>query len=372
MRCALLLAGVGACTVYDEGALGHKVSSTKERPSARDAASAPALETDAADGCEARRCVTRPTELSDSSVLDASVEEREPDASEDAATEQPSPDDAVVRADAGQKASESARRDAAAEPVDAGQVQSDAGAADAAVESGFCSACDSRPSLTPVLSESGGSGNVTVYGSVTSPRPSTSGACNYGATDIQYYAAINVDAQAGDGRGQWQGGRICGQCAAVRVKTPEGWKETTVRIVDKCGDANCGIAVSGAAARDLMGDTPGRYEGNWRFVSCEGHSEVSDGPPALHVKDGSSTWWALVHVRNPAWAVSAIDWRSSDGTSSGSFAFAREAENFFSVPEAVHSHGMVRLTIHYRDSSQVQVALAPGQLAQPASEFSLP
>ncbi|HTU62329.1 MAG TPA: hypothetical protein VMF89_27910, partial [Polyangiales bacterium] len=84
------------------------------------------------------------------------------------------------------------------------------------------------------------------------------------------------------------------------------------------------------------------------------------------------TWWALVHVRNPAQAVSAIDWQSSDGSSSGTFAYATEAENFYSVPEAVHSHGMVRLTIHYRDESQVDIALAPSQLAQPERETRLP
>jgi len=204
-----------------------------------------------------------------------------------------------------------------------------------------------------------------------SPQPSTGGACNYGATDLDHYAAINVG-DADGAEGQWQGGRICGQCAAVSVKTPEGWKETVVGIVDKCSDANCGIAVSGAAARDLMGDKPGRYEGRWRFVSCTGHPEASDGAPSLSVKEGSSTWWALVHVRNPAQAVSAIDWQSSDGASTGSFIYATEAENFYSVPEAIHSHGMIRLTVRYRDDTQVQVLLAPSQLAQPASEIALP
>jgi hypothetical protein len=33
---------------------------------------------------------------------------------------------------------------------------------------------------------------------------------------------------------------------------------------------------------------------------------------------------------------------------------------------------MVRLTVHYRDDSRVEVVLAPSQLAQPASEIALP
>ena len=167
--------------------------------------------------------------------------------------------------------------------------------------------------------------------------------------------------------------KSAGQCAAVSVKTPDGWKETIVRVVDKCSAPQCGIALSGAAARDVMGDRPGRYEGRWRFVSCADHQEVSDGPPTLRVKEGSSTWWARLQIQNPTQAVTGIDWRSADGSrGEGSFAYATEAENFYSVPEALYSSGTVRLTIHYRGDSTVEVELPSRELARAGAEITLP
>jgi hypothetical protein len=354
----MMFIGLVSCTVYDEAALERRTSSTSAQRFELDAASAaPAMErVQTAVGCTGERCVT----VSDGGVLqpgsrDAATRERA--AAGDAAPRETAPDE---------------RADTASPEEDAAAPPSDAEAPAAEPESGFCSACDSRPAAPPVLDASGGKGNVTTYGSVASPAPSAGGACNYGASDILYYAAINVHAQAGDGNGQWQGGRICGQCAAVRVKTPEGWKETVVRIVDKCADPNCGIVVSGAAARDLMGTLPGRYDGDWRFVPCSDHAGVSGGPAVLHVKEGSSTWWALVHVRNPVQAVIEIAWQSLDGASAGTFSYATEAENFYSVPEAIHAYGMIRLTIRYRDGSQTELSLAPSQLAQPNTEIVLP
>jgi hypothetical protein len=145
-----------------------------------------------------------------------------------------------------------------------------------------------------------------------------------------------------------------------------------VRIVDKCSDPYCGIAVGGAPANDLMGDQPGRYDGAWRFVSCQGHPETFDGPAAIHVKVGSSQWWALVHVRNAPHAVVAIDWQSADGASTGNFAYATEAENYFGVPEAVLRSDMVRLTIHYRDATTAVVSVSASQLANPDAVIALP
>lgn len=262
-------------------------------------------------------------------------------------------------------------------PLDSGAVQLDSGSdarvADARdAETGLCTTCDSAAPVDPVLDEAGGRGNVTSLGSVTSPAPSTGGACNYGATSLFYFAAINVDVQAGDARGHWQAGRICGQCAAVRVKTEEGWKETFVRVVDKCSDPHCGIALSGAAAKAVMGARTGRYDGSWRFVSCTGHPETSDGPPTIHVKEGSSTAWALVQLRNATQAVSSITWQSSDGKSSGAFAYASEAENYFSVPEAVRGSDKVRLTVHYRDTTTAALVVSAKQLTSPDSVIALP
>lgn len=204
--------------------------------------------------------------------------------------------------------------------------------------SGFCEGiCDASPPSVPVLNDTGGFGDVTTYGNAAEPAPSQGGACNYGPTEILRFAAIQVSRLPGDMRGQWQGGRICGQCAEVRARTPEGWKTTVVRIMDKCPDANCGIDVGGLPARDLMGGRPGRYSGEWRWVSCSGHEGVSDGPPSLFVKEGGNAYWSLVQVRNAEASVLGIRLRlASLGAGPWTdLAWATEAENFFKVPPAI-------------------------------------
>jgi expansin (peptidoglycan-binding protein) len=237
---------------------------------------------------------------------------------------------------------------------------------------GFCEACDSIPASNPVVYSSGGTGNVTTYGNVSAPLPSNGGACNYGSTQINYFAAINVNVNPNDSEGQWRGGKICGQCVRVKTKTPQGWKEVVVRIMDKCADQYCGIDLGGAPARDLMGEQPGRYQGSWSFVSCEGYEGVSDGPPSILVKDGSNPWWALIQVRNPLAAVAAIDWESADGSTRGSFALATEAENFYTVPEEVRmSLETIRLTIRYSDQRSHLLEITGNALTEERATYRL-
>lgn len=201
---------------------------------------------------------------------------------------------------------------------------------------GACaSACDGATPTIPILGDTSGYGDVTTYGGVT-PAPSGGGACNYGPGGITHYAAIQVHRIPGDNRGQWRGGRACGQCAEVRARTPTGWKSTVVRIVDKCPDGNCGIDLGGAPAQALMGDKPGRYSGEWRYVPCDGHPGVSDGDPALHVKEGSNPWWCLVQVRNASARIVAMRVRAAGSAGAWTdLPWAAEAENFFKVPTSV-------------------------------------
>ncbi len=206
---------------------------------------------------------------------------------------------------------------------------------------------DAQTPSDPVVDENGGEGNITTYGSVTDPAPSIGGACNYGTTDIYNFAAVNVNVSAGDGLGQWNDGRICGQCAEVSAETSEGTKTTVVRIVDKCADEYCGMDLGGLPAQTLMGNQPGRYAGSWVFVPCDDAPELSDGPPTLFVKEGSNPWWALVQVRNPPAAVLSIAWGAESGDA-GHFEYASEADNFFSVAEAVlTAEETVTLTIQF-------------------------
>ena len=188
----------------------------------------------------------------------------------------------------------------------------------------------------PVMSSSGGSGDITTYGSIQEPEFSEGGACNYGSTGIRYYAAINVNQIPGDLKGDWNDGRICGRCAKVKMYTKEGEVRTTiVRITDKCPDDNCGIDLGGAPAGELMKDGAGRYSGEWEWVSCEGVDGVWDGPAALHIKEGSNEWWSLLQVRNGFGSVEQVRIKKVGFTEWMNLPWATEAENFWRLPESI-------------------------------------
>lgn len=187
-----------------------------------------------------------------------------------------------------------------------------------------------------MLTDSVSYGDVTTYGGTGNANPSSGGACNYGFTGITHYAAIQVSQIPGDLRGQWDGGRMCGQCFEVRARGETGWRSTIVRIVDKCPDDHCGIDLGGAPATEIMGLQAGRYSGQWRMVACEGHAGVSDGAPSLFVKDGSNAWWSLVQVRNPPSSVASIRLRPERPSADwDTLQWATEAENFFKIPSRI-------------------------------------
>jgi hypothetical protein len=234
------------------------------------------------------------------------------------------------------------------------------------------SACDSSPLSVPVLSASGGYGAVTTYGNVSDPEYSSGGACNYGATQIQYYAAAHVNLEPGDGKGLWQSGHACGDCYRVRVGSDTGWRSVVVRIVDKCPDAYCGIDLGGAPAQALMGNKPGRYTGEWEWVSCASATGISDGPAVLHVKEGSNAWWALIQVRNGPAAVQSMRWESMDAARGGNLAWASEAENFWKVPDTVLTiNDSVRMVMQYR-SGAMDTLVVPGKnLGEAGTDWKL-
>ena len=225
----------------------------------------------------------------------------------------------------------------------------------------------------PVFTDKGGEGDVTTYGSVSDPEFSQGGACNYGSTGIRYYAAINVNQFPGDLEGQWQGGQICGACARVLVRTREGEiRSTVVRIMDKCPDDNCGIDLGGAPAGEIMKDQPGRYSGEWEWVSCEGAQGVADGPPSLHVKEGSGKWWSLVQVRNGPGAVLEIRARKATDGEWKSLPWAIEAENFLSVPvEILQDSGEWELEVIWRTGEIGFLKIAGEKLGVAEASYEL-
>ncbi|MCQ2122601.1 MAG: RlpA-like double-psi beta-barrel domain-containing protein [Fibrobacter sp.] len=211
---------------------------------------------------------------------------------------------------------------------------------------GECENCDSFTAKDPVLTDRGGEGSITTYGSITEKEASSGGACNYGKTDIHYYAAIHVNVSSGDDKGPWNGGLACGGCVRVKAKTPDGWKRVTVRIMDRCPDESCGVDLGGAPASDIMGNTVGRYYGEWEFVSCEGVEGVWDDSTSIWVKEGASAYWSVIQIRNPKDAVTSI---SIDGSELSLFT---GAENFWEVPqEILQSNSDVKIQVEYRSGT---------------------
>lgn len=230
--------------------------------------------------------------------------------------------------------------------------------------------CNSAEPVYPTVYDDGGLGNVTMY----TTEASNGGACNYGTTNVMYFAAMSVNVVPGDAMGQWQGGAICGQCVEVTAVTSQGPRKVVVRIMDKCPDGDCGIDLGGAAPGEVMLDGFGRYDGQWRFVSCEGYPGVSDGPPSLDVFNGSNAWWSRVHVRNGAGAVDTIQWETTDGSTSGVFPFATNPENAYEVPQnEVLQSGAASflITVHYVDGTTATVTLSPQQLSVPGASYPL-
>lgn len=239
-------------------------------------------------------------------------------------------------------------------------------------DDGKCTDCDSYTAADPELTENGGKGSVTTYGSITAKETSLGGACNYGQTNIQYYAAIHVNVSPGDDKGPWDGGAACGGCVHVRARTPEGWKEVTVRITDRCPDANCGVDLGGAPAADIMGNRVGRYYGEWEFVSCEGVDGVWGDSTSLWVKEGASTFWSIIQVRNPKDMVDSITIYGVDTRDFYGLEMVVGTENFWTVPQAVlQTDNRYRVVVKYRTGKDDEWHIKGSDLAVPEANLYL-
>lgn len=239
-------------------------------------------------------------------------------------------------------------------------------------DDGKCTACDSYTAADPELTENGGKGSVTTYGSITAKETSLGGACNYGQTNIQYYAAIHVNVSPGDDLGPWNGGAACGGCVRVKSKTPDGWKHVTVRITDRCPDANCGVDLGGAPAADIMGNQVGRYYGEWEFVSCEGVDGVWGDSTSLWVKEGTSEFWSIIQVRNPKDMVKSIAIYGVDTHDFYELEMVVGTENFWTVPQAVlKTDNRYRVVVKYRTGTDDEWKIKGSDLAVPEANLYL-
>ena len=244
--------------------------------------------------------------------------------------------------------------------------------APASSDDGKCTNCDSFTAADPELTENGGKGSVTTYGSITAKETSLGGACNYGQTNIQYYAAIHVNVSPGDDKGPWDGGAACGGCVHVKARTPEGWKEVTVRITDRCPDANCGVDLGGAPAADIMGNRVGRYYGEWEFVSCEGVDGVWGDSTSIWVKEGASKFWSIIQVRNPKDMVKGIAIYGIDTRDFYELEMVVGTENFWTVPKNVlQTDNRYRVVVKYRTGTDDEWKIKGSDLAVPEANLYL-
>ena len=239
-------------------------------------------------------------------------------------------------------------------------------------DDGKCTDCDSYTAADPELTENGGKGSVTTYGSITAKETSLGGACNYGQTNIQYYAAIHVNVSPGDGKGPWDGGAACGGCVHVKARTPEGWKEVTVRVTDRCPDANCGVDLGGAPAADIMGNRVGRYYGEWKFVSCEGVDGVWGDSTSIWIKEGASEFWSIIQVRNPKDMVKGIAIYGIDTRDFYELEMVVGTENFWTVPKNIlQTDNRYRVVVKYRTGTDDEWKIKGSDLAVPEANLYL-
>lgn len=252
------------------------------------------------------------------------------------------------------------------------EVESSSSETPASSDDGKCTDCDSFTAADPELTENGGKGSVTTYGSITAKETSLGGACNYGQTNIQYYAAIHVNVSPGDDKGPWDGGAACGGCVHVKARTPEGWKEVTVRITDRCPDANCGVDLGGAPAADIMGNRVGRYYGEWEFVSCEGVDGVWGDSTSIWVKEGASEFWSIIQVRNPKDMVKGIAIYGIDTRDFYELEMVVGTENFWTVPKNVlQTDNRYRVVVKYRTGTDDEWKIKGSDLAVPEANLYL-
>ena len=240
-------------------------------------------------------------------------------------------------------------------------------------DDGVCTdICSAFTAADPVVGDGVSVGSVTTYGSPDDPEYSVGGACNYGQTQLQYYAAIHVhvSASSSDFLGPWNNGHACGGCLRVRTRTAAGWKETIVRITDRCADEFCGVDLGGAPAAAVMPMGPGRYEGEWAWISCEEHPELFDGPTAIYVKDGTNPYWSVIQVRNPLSRVTGISVANAGESEFTSLSWAIEAENFYSVPANIlQDDSPYTIRIDYAQSASQTLVLNGTDLAIPEASY---
>ena len=184
--------------------------------------------------------------------------------------------------------------------------------------------------------------------------PSAGGACNYGATSVLYYAAVNVNVAPGDGQGQWQGGRICGQCVEVTALTSQGPESVVVRIMDKCPDGDCGTTSGARRPRPSCWTASGATTEAGASSRARATRKCPTDRPACSSATAATPGGRACKFAIRLGAVASIAWQDPAGPSHGAFPYAADPENTFEVPTEVlqSSATSIAITVQYADGTR--------------------
>lgn len=188
-------------------------------------------------------------------------------------------------------------------------------------------------------------GDATYY-----PANEALGNCSYGQVPYIRIAALNST--------DYDNARMCG--AYVRVTGPRGTE--TVKIIDRCPECESGeIDLNGTVFGRIADPLAGRVRVSWRLVSPDTTNKLS-----FRYKEGSSTFWCALQVRNHRNPVVKLE-VSVSGTWR---ALPRTEYNYFISNNGQGCGSSIRVTdIHGQRLTVSGIRMQPGALQETSVQF---
>lgn len=122
---------------------------------------------------------------------------------------------------------------------------------------------------------------------------------------------------------EFAGSAACGAC--IRVTGPKG--TVTVRVTDSCPDCDDNhLDLSRQAFAKVADPSAGRVTVSYQSVACD-----VTGPIAYHIKDGSSTYWTAIQIRNHKLPIAKLEYLKSGAYTE----IPRLSYNYFVVESGV-------------------------------------
>jgi expansin (peptidoglycan-binding protein) len=214
------------------------------------------------------------------------------------------------------------------------------------------------PSTTGASGPTLGAGRIQ-YGPVYTGEGTFYGAtgegnCSYEATTDRMIAAMNQT--------DYQNSQACG--AYVAVTGPSG-ASVTVKIVDRCPECKPGdIDLSAEAFAKLAAPSAGRIKISWTLLS-----PALSGPISFKYKDGSTTYWCAIQVRNHRNPVRSLEVQVGSAWKS----LPRQDYNYFLSADGTGCGNPLRVTdIYGHQLVESGMAIKPGVVQPGTGRFGPP